>query len=190
MMRPRLVVAIVFLLPVLASCIGGGPIPPNYDSPMGIGVRTAKPSATQVADAVARFPVPLRVPSDLGAPIAIQVADRATGAPAGQAGFAFEYRLNGNPLDVIEVARSQPPSKFYAGLHAMVNQWTGMPTLLHGSFTFVHLSDGTEALITTAEDGTTSTILFVDPDNVEVMIQSPHLTANSALRLANDIESS
>ncbi len=62
MMRPRLVVATVFLLPVLASCIGGGPIPPNYDSPMRIGVRTAKPYATQVADAVARFLVPLRVP--------------------------------------------------------------------------------------------------------------------------------
>ncbi len=174
-----------------------GPESPNWDYPMATGVRTANPSQSALATAESKFPLPLRVPTSLGSPTAIQVYDPATGAPAspppsqgGFVGFALEYQYSGNPLDIIESTPSEPPSEFYTDMHTMVSQWESSPSLLHGSFTWTSLSDGTQGLITTSEDGSRSFILFLDPDNVEVQIQGPTLTADAVLTLANQVEQS
>jgi hypothetical protein len=157
---------------------------------MAVGVRTANPSSAALTNAESHFPLPLRIPTDLGSPVAMQVWDPVTGAPAGQAGFALVYQVGGNPLDIIEGAPSEPASEFNADLHSMVDQWEATPDLLHGSFTWVNLADGTEALITTSEDGNDWAIVFLDPDKVEEQIQGPGLTADSILTLANDVEQS
>jgi hypothetical protein len=120
----------------------------------------------------------------------MQVWDPATGAPAGQAGFALVYQLSGNPLDLIEGVPGEPATEFDADLHSMVDQWEATPNVLHGSFTWVNLADGTEALITTSEDGSDLAIVFLDPDKVEVQVQGPGLTADGILKLANDVERS
>jgi hypothetical protein len=162
----------------------------NWTSPMAVGARTANPSSAALSNAESHFPLPLRIPTDLGSPTAMQVWDSATGAPTGQAGFALVYQQSGNPLNLIEGAPSEPASEFNADLHAMVDQWEATPNLLHGSFTWLNLADGTEALLTTSEDGNDRAIVFLDPDEVEVQIQGPGLTTDSILTLANDVEQS
>lgn len=202
-MRDRTVVAVAAVCVfVLASCATHsaptpkasvpGPDEPqmNWDSPMTVGTMTANPSSSGISNAVSHFPLPLRIPADLGSPVAMQVWAPATGAPPGQAGFALVYQLGGNPLDLIETTPSEPASEFYADMHSMVDQWESMPDLLHGTFNWVNLNDGTEALITTSEDGNDWAIMFLDPDKVEVIVQGPGLTTDGILKLANDVEQS
>jgi hypothetical protein len=200
-MRGKAIVAgIVISVVVLTSCAKQpaaptpgssvpGPDEPqiNWNAPMASGVLTRNPSSSAISAAQSKFPLPLRIPQGLGSPVAIQVWDAATGAPAGQAGFALVYRVGGNPLDVIETTPSEPASEFYADMHSMVNQWESMPDLLHGSFKWVNLADGTEALVTISEDGNDWAIMFLDPDNVEVTIQGPGLTLDGIAKLASDV---
>lgn len=109
-MRDRTVVAVAAVCVfVLASCATHsaptpkasvpGPDEPqmNWDAPMAVGTRTANPQSSAISNAVSHFPLPLRIPADLGSPVAMQVWAPATGAPPGQAGFALVYQLGGNP---------------------------------------------------------------------------------------------
>ncbi len=177
--------------PATSIAGNGGPadVVVNWDAPLPNGTTTATdPTQNDIARAEQDVPFTVVTPTALGQPSGLVEQDPSTGIKTGVQGIAFVYHSSPyGAVDIIEATPSMPAGDFMKQLHAMVDQWTSDPSLLHGSFKFVNLSDGSEALATTSEDGSRVTIVWLTPGGVEVTVEGPALSFDDSITVANSL---
>jgi hypothetical protein len=88
-------------------------------------------------------------------------------------------------VNVVEEPMRLPRAEYDAENRGLLAE-NGSP-LMHGSVSVVTIRDDKQALITTAEDGDTSDIFWMEHAGVEISISGPSLDARDCMHIANRI---
>jgi hypothetical protein len=154
--------------------------PVDWDRPIPAALEV--PSIDQARPALAFTPY---VPTGLGSPDRVLVTDPAImGDPTSRV-LALIYDLPSLGRVVVEEGIPQiPPAQFNSSWRQQI-ALNGSPDV-HGTLSEATIRNGLEAFIGTSEDGSQSTILWLEGD-IEILITGPTLDRDQAVSLANSI---
>ncbi|MEO8292072.1 MAG: hypothetical protein ABI635_02940 [Actinomycetota bacterium] len=98
---------------------------------------------------------------------------------------ALLYETPGYGLVVVKQHLPDVPIADYDKANQELMEMNGLPTV-HGSFDLVAIREGQEALVTTSEDGTTSSIFWLEK-NIEIVVRGPDLDKTDVLKIAEGL---
>jgi hypothetical protein len=131
----------------------------------------------------AAVPFVLYVPKNLPAPESLLVTDASV--PPASAVVALVYDVDGFGRVVIKEHFPDVPASEYAAINRGMLELNGQAHV-HGTFEIVTIRESREALITTSEDGSTSSIFWLEGP-IELIIRGPELDRSEVLKLAESI---
>jgi hypothetical protein len=190
-MRARLVLLVLTVSVALAACAtpttpgstGGTPSgertgpeegPIDWDNPI-----RGEPVELDQASDVVGFTV-IAPPSELGHPAGIFAVPEADGYPGA---IDFVYDLDIGRVVIGEFVWDFPEERWEGWVSSVV---VSGPGTVIGSARSEQLGSDRFALITTSEDGSRSDIRWLEPGDVQIVIQGPELSAEDAESLAED----
>jgi hypothetical protein len=122
-------------------------------------------------------------PGGLGAPTKILVGP--VGSDNASLVVAFLYESSDAGLVVVKEHLPDVPAKEYESANRQLLELNGQPNV-HGSFEIVTIRSGAEALITTSEDASTSSIFWLE-DGIEFIVRGPGLDRERAVQVAEKL---
>jgi hypothetical protein len=136
-----------------------------------------------VSEAEASLPFQVHVPQGLGEPVKILVSEFSVDPETNVVALVFDTTRYGRV--VVTEHLPEVPAEEYDAAHQALLELNGGPDT-HGTFEIIEIRGGANALVTSSQDGSESTIFWLE-DGIEFIVKGPDIGRANVLQVVEEI---